>query len=1136
MSPWASHQHTAALVLSDTFYCEVSKNPFPPIPDVIRERLEAQVTIDVPPPYGEIDSLVISSLRTDAQVLSQSLLRLGLTIEDLEYFNEETATMETASRLATAVYDSCLPKLAGKLTPEILDGLDARRRRLLVTIGYIQTFHAQLHISNQGAAAGALVSSLFIPEKITPVVRSLMNSVKCEEDATLQRRGAHSLGHLVVQCTSRKICPNTKILQGLIGALSADRSYTPLVKVDPHNGIKKEKKEKKKENGDEPTVEHAEPPVPEDPALVLARKGAILALRSIVSQYGAQLFDSLPKMWDNMIQPMMAYYETTKDSPFGDVVHVPGSEPQSQQLVDSLQLLRSILPALDASLRQRMETLFKPLIHTVRHPAQAAQEMGGRTLATLCKVHTLMTMQAVITDLLPLLGDTKSVNNRFGAALALHYIIEELGNEVLPYIVLMIIPILGCMSDQDTRVRKTVTGCFATLLKLMPLESGVPDPPGLSPELVAQKASERHFLEQLLDGTKIDKYPVPIKINAELRKYQQDGVNWLAFLNKYKLHGILCDDMGLGKTLQTICIMAGDDFYRRQNYAVTPTANFQPLPSLVVCPPTLVAHWCNEIQKFCEASIKPLSYMGSPSERANLRRQFKDYTILVMSYDILRNDIEHLQTMHFNYCTLDEGHIIKNAKTKITKAVKLIRANHRLILSGTPIQNNVLELWSLFDFLMPGFLGNEKMFNEIYSKPILASKDPKCSPKDQEQGTLAIENLHRQVLPFLLRRLKEDVLADLPPKIIQDYHCDLSPLQVRLYESFGKTSAKHEIDDDLEEDAEDDGEGKKKRPKKKKEEGEGGGGKGQAGHIFQALQYLRKLCCHPLLVLNPKHPEYDAVMRELKQSKASPHDLTHAPKLLALRDLLHECGIGTANAGSLTSSSSSVTSANEIESVASQHRVLIFAQMKAMLDIIESDLLKVHMPSVTYLRMDGSVEPGKRQSIVNQFNSDPTIDLLLLTTHVGGLGLNLTGADTVIFVEHDWNPMKDLQAMDRAHRLGQTKVVNVYRLIARGTLEEKIMGLQKFKLNIANTVINKENTSITTMSTDQLLDLFSYEAANAKKGKAAGSTSGESSTDLMGNVDKKKPGKLKSVLDSLEELWDESQYEEYNLESFLGKL
>jgi TATA-binding protein-associated factor len=600
----------------------------------------------------------------------------------------------------------------------------------------------------------------------------------------------------------------------------------------------------------------------------------------------------------------------------------------------------------------------------------------------------------------------------------------------------------------------------------------------------------------------------------------------------------LCDDMGLGKTLQAICIMASDDFYRRQNYTTSPTPNFAPLPSLVVCPPTLVGHWHNEILKFCDASIKPLSYLGSPADRANLRKQFKDHTILIMSYDIVRNDIEHLNELYFNYCVLDEGHIIKNSKTKITKAVKQIRANHRLILSGTPIQNNVLELWSLFDFLMPGFLGTEKQFNDIYSKPILASKDPKCSTKEQETGALAIESLHRQVLPFLLRRLKEDVLNDLPPKIIQDYYCDLSPIQVRLYETFSSTPAKQTIDNTLDTDEAAASNGTtKSKGKVKGKKGEVDG----ANHIFQALQYLRKLCDHPLLVLNPQHPEYDTIMKELKLNKSSLHDLSHAPKLLALKELLHECGIGVSSmssspllsTGTLSSSSSGGSPTVGVESVTSQHRVLIFAQMKGMLDIIEHDLLKVHMPTVTYLRMDGTTDTNKRQGIVAQFNSDPTIDLLLLTTHVGGLGLNLTGADTVIFVEHDWNPMRDLQAMDRAHRLGQKKVVNVYRLITRGTLEEKIMGLQKFKLNIANTVVNRENTSLSTMSTDQLLDLFSY-SGNGKNKK--GDTTNKSTAMDITDHSFKKGGKLKSVLDSLEELWDESQYEEYNLGNFLGQL
>lgn len=183
------------------------------------------------------------------------------------------------------------------------------------------------------------------------------------------------------------------------------------------------------------------------------------------------------------------------------------------------------------------------------------------------------------------------------------------------------------------------------------------------------------------------------------------------------------------------------------------------------------------------------------------------------------------------------------------------------------------------------------------------------------------------------------------------------------------------------------------------------------------------------------------------------------------------------------------------------------------------------MPSVTYLRLDGSVPANQRHGVVQRFNNDPSIDILLLTTHVGGLGLNLTGADTVIFVEHDWNPTKDLQAMDRAHRIGQKKVVNVYRLITKGTLEEKIMGLQKFKLNIANTVISQENSSLRSMGTDQLLDLF-----NLNKDSEAGPSDKTEAKDLG-------KSSMQSVLNGLDELWDSSQYtDEYNLDEFINSL
>ncbi|KAK2572016.1 TATA-binding protein-associated factor 172 [Acropora cervicornis] len=381
-------------------------------------------------------------------------------------------------------------------------------------------------------------------------------------------------------------------------------------------------------------------------------------------------------------------------------------------------------------------------------------------------------------------------------------------------------------------------------------------------------------------------------------------------------------------------------------------------------------------------------------------------------------------------------------------------------------QNNVLELWSLFDFLMPGFLGTEKQFQARFGKPILQSRDAKSSSKEQEAGALAMESLHRQVLPFLLRRLKEDVLQDLPPKIIQDYYCELSPLQVQLYEDFAKSQVKRGLDESVSHF--DDDKGGKRHNR-------------ETPHIFQALQYLRKVCNHPLLVLTSSHPEYNKVMDQLHQQNLSIRDIQHAAKLVALKQLLVDCGIGV-------SSSSPGSSDLSSDPVVSQHRVLLFCQLKSMLDIVENDLLK--------------------------FNNDPSIDILLLTTHVGGLGLNLTGADTVIFVEHDWNPMKDLQK----------KVVNVYRLITRGTLEEKIMGLQKFKLNIANTVISQDNSSLSTMDTGQLLDLFTVEKEKKKeKSSAKQNNTGQAS--------------LKTMMENLGELWDEEQYEtEYNLDNFIESL
>ena len=285
-------------------------------------------------------------------------------------------------------------------------------------------------------------------------------------------------------------------------------------------------------------------------------------------------------------------------------------------------------------------------------------------------------------------------------------------------------------------------------------------------------------------------------------------------------------------------------------------------------------------------------------------------------------------------------------------------------------------------------------------------------------------------------------------------------------------------------------------------------------HVFQKLQYLRKLANHPSLVLDPAVPAQKKLLDQVNASRGTLAGLIHAPKLQALRQLLLDCGIGVES----QSNDAALIGADTGASV-SQHRVLIFCQMKQMLDVIERDLFRALMPSVTYLRLDGSVSSDRRHGIVQSFNADPSIDILLLTTSVGGLGLTLTGADTVIFVEHDWNPMKDLQAMDRAHRLGQKKVVNVYRLITRDTLEANIMGLQQFKMNIANSVVTQQNKSMENMDTDRILDLFGPAAAEPAIGQASVSAQNAKS--------KTKGISQKALLASLQHTPDVHNDEEY---------
>uniref|UniRef100_A0A7N6BX60 BTAF1 RNA polymerase II, B-TFIID transcription factor-associated n=1 Tax=Anabas testudineus TaxID=64144 RepID=A0A7N6BX60_ANATE len=992
--------------------------------------------------------------------------------------------------------------------------LDSKRQQAQATVMETSTEWQQLHLRVHMFTACAVINLQGLPDKLNPLVRPLMEAIKREENTLIQSYAASFVAKLLQQCAGRSPCPNPKIIKNLCASACVDSSATPssACPVPPTQENAKGNSHQKdglhhmvsKTRGIIILYRHQRaafaitskrgptPKAPKTPAtelppgstistdsdevqrkpFLIQRRGAEFSLTTVARHFGAELTKSLPYLWENTVGPLRAV--VTENHSIDRQAQLERGDAAAQELVNSLQVLEVMAGAMASELKPLLLEHLPHLFTCLQHPYTAVRHMAARCVGVLSKIAMLETMNSFLECVLPWLAAIDDCTKQEGAIEALACVMEQLDVDIVPYIVLLVVPVLGRMSDPSDSIRFMATQCFATLIRLLPLEAGIPDPPAMSTELIRQKARERHFLEQLLDGRKLENYKIPVPIKAELRKYQQDGVNWLSFLNKYKLHGILCDDMGLGKTLQSICILAGDHYLRVQEYAKTKAADCSPLPSLVVCPPTLTGHWVDEVSKFCTKEyLNPLHYTGPPTERMRLQHQVKKHNLIVASYDVVRNDIDFFRNIKFNYCILDEGHVIKNGKTKLSKAIKQLAANFRVILSGTPIQNNVLELWSLFDFLMPGFLGTERQFAARYGKPILASRDAKSSSREQEAGVLAMEALHRQVLPFLLRRMKEDVLQDLPPKIIQDYYCNLSPLQVQLYEDFAKSRAKASVEDSISTASTEEEE----KPKLK-----------ATGHVFQALQYLRKLCNHPSLVLTSQHPEYKRITEQLAGQNSSLRDI-HSHMLLV-----------------------------------AQHRVLIFCQLKSMLDIVEHDLLKPKLPTVTYLRLDGSVQAGLRHSIVSRFNNDPSIDVLLLTTHVGGLGLNLTGADTVVFVEHDWNPMRDLQAMDRAHRIGQKRVVNVYRLITRGTLEEKIMGLQKFKMSIANTVISQENSSLQSMGTDQLLNLFTLDKdEKGEKGEHSQSTSGKAS--------------MKSVLDNLGELWDQQQYDtEYNLDSFMHSL
>lgn len=493
-------------------------------------------------------------------------------------------------------------------------------------------------------------------------------------------------------------------------------------------------------------------------------------------------------------------------------------------------------------------------------------------------------------------------------------------------------------------------------------------------EIVASR--DRRYRNLIRDFKTINdaEFDIPAGLNGELRSYQDYGYRWLRTLESAGFGGILADDMGLGKTIQAITMLLA---YKEAG---------EKLRALIVCPSSVLYNWIEEIGRFAPG-LSASAIAGTKSVRRELLADYESFDVLVTSYDLLKRDIDLYEELQFSHQILDEAQFVKNAKAAAAKTVKLVHAVHRYALTGTPIENRLSELWSIFDYLMPGFLYNYEQFRKSFELPI--------SKHGDEAATEALKNM---ISPFILRRKKKDVLKDLPDKIEEVRYARFDTEQRKLYDAQAIR-----ISNLIE------------------EKGDLNTGKIE---ILAELTRIRQICCDPSLIFADYKGE--------------------SAKREACVDLVESA----ADAG---------------------HKMLLFSQFASMLELLEKEFGR---RGIEYYKLTGSTSKEERMRLVKAFNSDDT-PVFLISLKAGGTGLNLTGADMVIHYDPWWNTAAQDQATDRAHRIGQTRDVTVFKLIAKDTIEEKIVRLQESKKELADAVLSGETRSLGSMSKEELMELIS---------------------------------------------------------------
>ena len=508
-----------------------------------------------------------------------------------------------------------------------------------------------------------------------------------------------------------------------------------------------------------------------------------------------------------------------------------------------------------------------------------------------------------------------------------------------------------------------------------------------------------------LNKDQIEDIKVPEKLDKILRYYQKTGFKWLKVLDTYKFGGILADDMGLGKTIQMLSVIV-DYVEKYKNYDLNldeienqkyenqkniESIQEQKRASLVVSPSSLTLNWENEAKKFAD-ELKVLVIRGTLAERKRQIDDLQNYDLVITSYDLLKRDIDlyNEKNYKFRFIIADEAQYLKNSNTQNAKSIKQIKADTRYALTGTPIENSLSELWSIFDYIMPGYLFTYKKFKAMYETPIIKDNDEK-----------AMEKLKMLIEPFVLRRNKKEVLKELPEKTVTVLNNEMGEEQRNIYISY-LAQAKEEISEQI------DINGFERSQMK----------------ILAALTRLRQICCHPSLFID----NYNDGSSKLDQCVEIIEDATQGG-----------------------------------------HKILLFSGYTSMFPIIQKELEK---RGIKYFKLTGSTKVDERIEMVDEFNENPQIKVFLISLKAGGTGLNLTGADMVIHYDPWWNISTENQATDRAYRIGQKNNVQVYKLITKNSIEEKIYELQQKKAQLIDNVLSTKTSFINKLSKDEIMSLF----------------------------------------------------------------